>query len=103
MNDKRFDVGLKLYDVIRELEELERDFRNDASGSTNCLSTFVRDTLQHQGSILAGVADTINSLSNLMHEAEKGRLLIMDGGDVESGGIRQIKVDLTSERYRDGL
>jgi hypothetical protein len=104
MLDTRFDpAAMKLYNTINDLEKLEKQFARDGSGATNCLSTYVRDTLEHQINILGGVADTINSLSNMMHEAEKGHLWIMDGGDENSGGLRQVKVELTSEEFRKNL
>jgi hypothetical protein len=101
MLDMRFDSALKLFHTINDLRELKKQFARDGSGATNCLSTYVRDTLDHQIDILNGVADTINSLSNMMYEAEKGHLWIMDGGDEDSRGLRQVKVELTSEEYRN--
>lgn len=103
MLDSRFDPAANIYDIIRDLKKVREQFAQDASGLPDCLSTYVRDTLQHQISVLKGVGDTINTLSNMMHAAENGHLVIMDGGDENRGYHRQIKVDLTSEKFRDGL
>ena len=107
MLDSRFDPANKLYDAIKLIREVEKDFVRDASGHTSCLSTFCRDTLKHQLEILGGVADTINSLSNMMYHAEDGQLWISHQVDPEQEGlvlggpVYRTSKCLTTPEYRE--
>ena len=105
MNDPRFESASRLYDVINDIEKnIGSRFGSGASGFTSDLNTHVRDTIKAQVAILRGVADTINVLSNTVHEAEKGFLTLHSNlQTISSEGVTapiHPRKELTTVDYR---
>jgi len=95
MNDSRFNAAFEICVTIDKLEKLNREeFGARATGHCGDLNTLARDTLRSQIEILRGVHQTINSLSNMLHEAERGSLFVRK----TTGGQGQ---QLTTEAFRE--